>query len=102
MVISDDFQIELRSRFSRGLIRLRRRIVSQTLSKDMMLIFHVYLVANMVPCFPVPTVLTAAQNNIANEAQSIQQLAQVASKHPYYRFNYAWSRQVESAVWLIS
>ena len=33
--------------------------------------------------------------------QSIQQLAQVASKHPYYRFNYAWSRQVESAVWYI-
>jgi len=46
----------------------------------------------------VPSVLNAAQSNINNEIQTIQQLSEVASKHPYYKFNHAWSRQMQDAV----
>jgi len=46
----------------------------------------------------VSSVVKAAQDNINNEIQTIQQLADVASKHPYYKFNYAWTRQVQDAV----
>lgn len=46
----------------------------------------------------VPTVIKAASDHITNEIETVQQLAKVASQHPYYRFNYAWSRQMESVV----
>lgn len=46
----------------------------------------------------MPAVIEAAQANIALEVQTIQQLSEVASKQPYYRFNYAWNRQIEAAV----
>lgn len=45
----------------------------------------------------LPAVVTAAQNSIATSVQTIQQLAQVASKYPYYRFNYAWTRQIQDS-----
>ena len=47
---------------------------------------------------PVPSVLTAAQANIEKEVATIQKLSEVASKHPYYKFNYAWTRHVQDAV----
>ncbi|KAK4635513.1 Translin-1 [Fulvia fulva] len=47
------------------------------------------------------SVVTAAQNNIVSEVQTIQQLSAIASQHPYYRFNYAWSRQMESVCFTI-
>ena len=46
----------------------------------------------------MPSVINAAQNNINGEIQTIQQLSEVASKHPYYKFNHAWSRQMQDAV----
>lgn len=42
--------------------------------------------------------IAAAQANIAIEIQTIQQLSEVASKQPYYRFNYAWTKQIEASV----
>lgn len=47
---------------------------------------------------PVPTVVHAAESNMREAVATIQQLAQVASNHPYYRFNYSWQRQIESSV----
>lgn len=46
----------------------------------------------------MPVVVQAAQSSIRNAVVTIQQLAQVASDHPYYRFNYAWQKQIESSV----
>jgi len=46
----------------------------------------------------IHSVVTAAQNSIANEVQSIQQLSEFASKHPYYKFNYAWTRHMQDAI----
>jgi len=43
-------------------------------------------------------VVSSAQNNIEKEAQTIQKLSEVASKHPYYKFNYAWTRQIQDVV----
>jgi hypothetical protein len=48
--------------------------------------------------FAVPTVVAAAEANIAIEIETIQKLSDVASRHPYYRFNYSWNRQMESSV----
>lgn len=46
----------------------------------------------------VPNVVHAAESNIKEAVATIQKLAQVASNHPYYRFNYSWQRQIESSV----
>jgi hypothetical protein len=50
----------------------------------------------------VPAVVAAAEANIAIETESIQWLSKLASQHPYYRFNYAWNRQMESSVSIAS
>lgn len=42
--------------------------------------------------------VNAAESSISHEVQAIQQLSEVASKYPYYKFNYAWSRQMQDAV----
>lgn len=42
--------------------------------------------------------VTAAQESIGKEVAAIQALAETASKYPYYRFNYAWTRIVQDAV----
>ncbi|KAM3418618.1 Translin-1 [Cercospora zeina] len=49
----------------------------------------------------LPGAVQAAQSSIQNAVATIQQLAQVASNHPYYRFNYAWQRQIESSTFNI-
>lgn len=43
-------------------------------------------------------VVHAAQASINNEVQTIAQLSLVASKQPYYKFNYSWTRQMQDAV----
>ena len=48
--------------------------------------------------FTVPSVVSAAQANIDKEIETIQQLSDIASKHPYYKFNYAWTRTVQDTV----
>ncbi|KAF2169879.1 hypothetical protein M409DRAFT_20292 [Zasmidium cellare ATCC 36951] len=49
----------------------------------------------------MPTVIKSASDHIASEIETVQQLSKVASQHPYYRFNYAWSRQMESVCFSI-
>ena len=43
-------------------------------------------------------VLESARANLKEEVVAIGQLSEVASKYPYYKFNYAWSRQMQDAV----
>ena len=50
----------------------------------------------------VSGILSLATKSIADETQAIQVLETEASKHPYYKFNYAWTRQVQDAVRLDS
>ncbi|RMZ31137.1 hypothetical protein D0859_04751 [Hortaea werneckii] len=49
----------------------------------------------------VPSLVTAAQANIDHEIKTIQQLSEVASQHPYYKFNYAWTRQMQDVCYSI-
>jgi hypothetical protein len=46
-------------------------------------------------------VISTAQTTIEEEIQTIQELSAVASKYPYYKFNYSWSRQVQDACFSI-
>ena len=46
----------------------------------------------------VPEVANAAGANLVEQIMTIQNLAQVASQYPYYKFNYAWNRQIEASV----
>lgn len=46
----------------------------------------------------VPSVVSAAQDSIKSEVESIQQLSGAASKYPYYKYNGMWSRHVQDAV----
>ncbi|OQO06725.1 hypothetical protein B0A48_08512 [Cryoendolithus antarcticus] len=49
----------------------------------------------------VKSTFDAFGRTIENQVQSIQRLAEVASKHPYYRYNYAWTREMQSATFSI-
>ncbi|KAK3691730.1 Translin-1 [Vermiconidia calcicola] len=49
----------------------------------------------------LPSVVKAAQASIQNEVEAIQQLSEIASKNPYYKFNYAWTRQMQDACFSI-
>ncbi|KAK5116967.1 hypothetical protein LTR62_006688 [Meristemomyces frigidus] len=51
--------------------------------------------------FQVSSVLEAAQASISREVTTIQKLSEVAAKHPYYKFNYAWTRQIQDACFSI-
>ena len=46
----------------------------------------------------VPSIVNAAETSITQEIRSIKELSDVASNYPYYKFNYAWSRQMQDAV----
>lgn len=46
----------------------------------------------------MPAVVTAAESAIRLEIEAVQKLAEAASKHPYYKFNGIWSRQVQDTV----
>ncbi len=46
----------------------------------------------------VPSVVSSAQASIDKEVQTIHKLSETASKEPYYKFNYAWTRQIQDAV----
>lgn len=46
----------------------------------------------------VPSVVSAAQDSIKSEVESIQQLSEAASKYPYYKYNGMWSRHIQDAV----
>ncbi|KAK0336772.1 Translin-1 [Friedmanniomyces endolithicus] len=45
----------------------------------------------------VPSVVSSAQASIDKEVQTIHKLSETASKEPYYKFNYAWTRQIQDA-----
>ncbi|KAK0940195.1 Translin-1 [Friedmanniomyces endolithicus] len=45
--------------------------------------------------FAVPSVVSSAQASIDKEVQTIHKLSETASKEPYYKFNYAWTRQIQ-------
>ncbi|KAK5748138.1 Translin-1 [Elasticomyces elasticus] len=45
----------------------------------------------------VQAVVSSAQSNLDQEIQTIHKLSETASKQPYYKFNYSWSRQIQDA-----
>ncbi|KXT02732.1 hypothetical protein AC578_5436 [Pseudocercospora eumusae] len=49
----------------------------------------------------VPTVIQAAETSIKEQIATIQTLSAKASKHPYYKFNYSWQRQMENTTFSI-
>ncbi|KAH9826194.1 Translin family [Teratosphaeria destructans] len=53
--------------------------------------------AHSTPSADLLAVVSTAQTNIVEEIETIQHLSAIASKHPYYKFNYAWSRQMQDA-----
>jgi len=46
----------------------------------------------------VQNVVRQAEASISNEVGTVAQLAEVASKHPYYKFNFAWTRAIQDTV----
>lgn len=48
----------------------------------------------------VGSIIEAAQSSIQEEIQIVRQLEVLASQHPYYKFNYAWTRQMQDVVCL--
>ncbi|KAI7283369.1 Translin [Hortaea werneckii] len=57
--------------------------------------------AHSTPTSDLTSLVTAVQANIDHEIKTIQQLSEVASQHPYYKFNYAWTRQMQDVCYSI-
>lgn len=47
-----------------------------------------------------PSIVLQAQTSITEAVVTIQALAKYASSFPYYRYNYAWSYQMQNSVWM--
>ncbi|KAK5135870.1 hypothetical protein LTR08_004519 [Meristemomyces frigidus] len=77
------------------------RDIVQTLEKQDRTTQSILSRAHSTPSAELPSVVSAAQANIDKEIQTIQQLSGVASEHPYYKFNYAWTRTVQDACYSI-
>ncbi|PIB01764.1 Translin [Cercospora beticola] len=77
------------------------REIVQTLEKQDRNTQSILSRAHSTTAQDLPVVVQAAQSSIQNAVVTIQQLAQVASNHPYYRFNYAWQKQIESSTFNI-
>jgi len=54
--------------------------------------------AHSTPSAELPKVLTAARESINQEITWIQWLSKAASQHPYYKYNYQWTREMQSSV----
>lgn len=42
--------------------------------------------------------MSDAQNAISEQVTTIKQLANIASKHPYYKYNSMWTKDMQEAV----
>lgn len=49
----------------------------------------------------VPQLIASAEPVFAEQKVTIGQLAEVASKYPYYKYNGIWTRDVQNAVWML-
>ena len=47
---------------------------------------------------PVQTTILASQKSISQQIETIGKLGEVASKYPYYKYNYLWTRDIQNAV----
>ncbi|RDW62831.1 hypothetical protein BP5796_11133 [Coleophoma crateriformis] len=54
--------------------------------------------AHSTPSAQLKPVIESAENSIRLEIESVSKLSEVASKHPYYKYNGMWSRDVQNAI----
>ncbi|EMF16989.1 Translin [Sphaerulina musiva SO2202] len=78
-----------------SVVKDQLRDIVQTLEKQDRTTQSILSRAHSTAAPDLPVVVHAAESKIKEAVATIQQLAQVASNHPYYRFNYAWQRQIE-------
>lgn len=57
--------------------------------------------AHSTPSADLQNVVRQAEASISNEVGTVAQLAEVASKHPYYKFNFAWTRAIQDTCFSI-
>lgn len=50
--------------------------------------------------WPVPKLINDIEGSVFGETRIIGQLDILASRQPYYKFNYSWTRQIQDAVGL--
>ncbi|KAF2721926.1 Translin [Polychaeton citri CBS 116435] len=51
--------------------------------------------SHSTPTAELASIISAAEENIGKQVQSIQQLSATASKYAYYRYNYSWTHQMQ-------
>lgn len=82
-------------------VREELREIIQTLEKQGRSAQSILARAHSTPSVDLPSVVTSAEAAIRYEIDAVQKLAEAASKHPYYKFNGIWSRQVQDTVFTI-
>ncbi|GME43972.1 Recombination hotspot-binding protein [Neofusicoccum parvum] len=82
-------------------VREELRDIIQTLEKQGRSAQSILARAHSTPSADLPDVVTSAEAAIRYEIDAVQKLAEAASKHPYYKFNGIWSRQVQDTVFTI-
>ncbi|WPH02592.1 Translin [Acrodontium crateriforme] len=73
------------------------RDIVQTLEKQDRVTQSVLSRAHSTKSADLEPVLAAAEASIKNEVETIQKLSELASQHPYYKFNYSWTRTMQDA-----
>lgn len=53
---------------------------------------------DFVDSVPVPAIVQLAEASVGNAVQIIGQLNELASKYPFYKYQWAWTRQMQDVV----
>ncbi|TGO81356.1 hypothetical protein BPOR_1191g00040 [Botrytis porri] len=82
-------------------VRDQLKAILQTLERQCRNAQSVLSRAHSTPASHLQPVLVSAENAIKEEAESIQKLADIASNHPYYKYNGIWTRDVQNVIFAI-
>ncbi|WQF88400.1 Putative Translin family [Colletotrichum destructivum] len=78
--------------------------MSQTVQKLDRAISYVQGLLSRIHATPreqYPSLLSDVQAGIQKEIEVIGELEEIASKHPYYKYNQKWNRQVQNAIFTV-
>ncbi|MCJ1255209.1 hypothetical protein MMC24_003025 [Lignoscripta atroalba] len=82
-------------------VRDELRNILQTLEKQGRATQSILSRAHSTPSTHIQSTIADAEASIAQQTETIVRLAEVASKHPYYKYNGIWTKDIQNACFTI-
>ncbi|POS86054.1 Translin, partial [Erysiphe pulchra] len=83
------------------IVREQIKEITQTLERQGRITLSMLSRAHSTPEAQLQPIISAAENLIRDEIKTVGELANLASKSPYYKYNGIWSRDVQTVIFSI-